>query len=262
MKLKSPAQIERIRASGQILAHTLRRLTEMIRPGVSLLDLDHACREMLSEYGASPAFLGYNGFAGALCLSVNEEVIHGIPSPRKLEPGDVLSIDCGVNYEGYISDSATTVAVPPVAAEIEQLLRVTREALDLGIEAARIGNRVHDISRAIYDHVTAYDYGVVRPFCGHGVGFDVHEEPQIPNYVSRGPNPRLKAGMVIAIEPMINLGGDEVYVLDDEWTVVTADSSISAHFEHTIAIREDGPDRLTELQLQTAGKESYEGNRR
>lgn len=247
MKLKSPNQIERIRESGAILARTLEQLKRLIEPGIALLEIDAECRRLLSDHGARPAFLGYMDFPAAICTSVNEEVIHGIPSKRKLRNGDVVSLDCGVDFEGFISDSAVTVPVGTIRPEIERLLRITEEALELGIAAAHPGGRIHDISRAIYRHVSRYDYGVVRPYCGHGVGFAVHEEPQVPNYVSSGPNPRLKTGLVLAVEPMINLGGDDVDVLDDDWTVVTVDRFISAHFEHTIAIREDGVDVLTRL---------------
>lgn len=245
MKLKSPKQIELIRRSGAVLARTLKHLSDMVEPGISLLDIDAECRTYLARAGATPAFLGYMDFPASLCTSVNNEVIHGIPSKRVLKSGDIVSLDCGVDLEGYISDSAVTVAVGEIAQEVRDLMTATREALELGIAAARPGGRIHDISRAVFEHVDSRGYGVVRPYCGHGVGFSVHEEPQVPNYVSHGPNPRLKPGMVLAIEPMINLGGDDVDVLADDWTVVTADGSVSAHFEHTIAIREDRVDILT-----------------
>ena len=247
MKLKSPKQIECIRESGAILARTLEQLRQLVEPGISLLDIDAQCRRLLRTYGARPAFLGYMDFPASICTSVNEAVIHGIPDKRRLREGDVVGLDCGVDFEGFISDSAITVPVGTIRPEVTQLLQVTVEALELGIAAAHPGGRVHDISRAIYRHVNQHNYGVVRPYCGHGVGFAVHEEPQVPNYVSSGPNPRLKPGMVLAVEPMINLGGDDVDVLSDDWTVVTADGSISAHFEHTIAIRENGVDVLTRL---------------
>jgi methionyl aminopeptidase len=248
MKLKNPRQIERIRESGLILAHTLRELGTMVEPGLPLIELDTKCRSLLEAAGARPAFLGYMGFPSSVCVSVNEAVIHGIPTKRRLKDGDVVSLDIGVDLEGFISDSAATFRVGTVSPEIDQLLRVTDEALWKGIAAARPGGRVHDISAAVFEHVAQYGYGIVRPYCGHGVGFAVHEEPQVPNYVSRGPNPRLKPGMVLAIEPMINLGGDEVDVLDDDWTVVTLDRSVSAHYEHTIAIVDDGVQVLTYLE--------------
>ncbi|MFP4549565.1 MAG: type I methionyl aminopeptidase [Spirochaetales bacterium] len=248
LKLKNPTQIEKIRESGRILSRTLHTLGKLVQPGVSPIDIDHECRRLLKEAGATPAFLDYHGFPSSICVSVNEQVIHGIPTTRKFQPGDVVGLDIGVDLEGYISDSAYTFAVEPVSQEIAQLLSATKEALRLGIEAAKPGGRIHDISRAIYRHVRQFGYGVVRPYCGHGVGFDVHEDPQVPNYVSAGPNPRLKPGMVLAVEPMVNLGKDDVYVLDDDWTVVTRDGSISAHFEHTIAVREDRIEILTELE--------------
>ena len=247
MKLKNSKQIEGIRESGGILARTLEQLKQLVEPGITLLDIDAECRRLLRGYGVRPAFLGYMDYPAAICTSVNDAVIHGIPDKRKLRNGDVVSLDCGVDFEGFISDSAITVPVGTIRQEIQQLLQVTEEALELGIAAARPGGRIHDISRAIYRHVNQHHYGVVRPYSGHGVGFAVHEEPQVPNYVSSGPNPRLKPGLVIAVEPMVNLGGDDVDVLDDDWTVVTVDGSISAHFEHTIAIREDGVDVLTRL---------------
>jgi methionyl aminopeptidase len=248
MKLKNSSQIQAIRESGIILARTLGELGRMVEPGLPLIELDTKCRALLAQAGARPAFLGYMGCPSSVCVSVNEAVIHGIPSNRRLRRGDVVSLDLGVDLGGYISDSAATFPVGTIAPEVDQLLRVTKDALWKGIAAARPGGRVHDISAAVSDHVQPYGYGIVRPYCGHGVGFSVHEEPQIPNYVSRGPNPRLKPGMVIAIEPMINLGGDEVEVLDDDWTVVTEDGSVSAHFEHTIAILEDGVQVLTCLE--------------
>jgi len=245
VKLKNLKQIQRIRESGIILSRTLTKLGEMIEPGLPLADIDAQCRALLKDAGARPAFLGYMGFPASLCVSVNEEVIHGIPGNRRLREGDVLSLDLGVDLEGFISDSAVTFPVGAVSPEVDQLLRVTREALANGIAAAHAGGRVHDISGAVFNSVQPYGYGVVRPYCGHGVGFAVHEEPQVPNYVSRGPNPRLKPGMVLAIEPMINLGTDDVEVLDDDWTVVTQDRAVSAHYEHTIAILEDRVEVLT-----------------
>jgi methionyl aminopeptidase len=248
VKLKNPRQIQEIRESGKILARTLKQLGEIVEPGLPLTDFDDRCRELLRKEGAKPAFLGYMGFPSSVCVSVNEQVIHGIPTKRRLKEGDVVSLDLGVDLHGFISDSAATFPVGEIAPEVVTLLDVTREALERGIAAARPGGRVHDISRAVYDFVSPHGYGIVRPYCGHGVGFDVHEEPQVPNYVSRGPNPRLKPGMVIAIEPMINLGEDDVDLLDDDWTVVTSDGSVSAHFEHTIAILQDGIQVLTEIE--------------
>jgi len=246
IKLKSTAQIEKIREASAILVSALKDISKLVEPGVSTYDLDQEARKLIGKMGGRPAFLGYMDFPAALCTSVDDAVIHGIPNREKLTAGQIVGIDCGVEYDGFYSDSAITVPVGKVAPEIEKLLQVTKESLRLGIEEARAGNRVNDISRAIYRHNRNHGYGVVRPYCGHGVGLAIHEDPQIPNYVGSGPNPRLKPGMVIAIEPMINLGTDEVHVLDDDWTVVTRDHSISAHFEHTVAIFEDHTEILTQ----------------
>ncbi|TVR87708.1 MAG: type I methionyl aminopeptidase [Spirochaetaceae bacterium] len=245
IKLKTPEQIEKIRKASQLVAQVLGELEKAVAPGVSTVELDALARQLIEERDGRPAFLGYMGFPGAICASVNEAVIHGIPDKKPLVSGDVVSIDCGIEFDGYYGDSAVTVPVGKIHAEVQQLLDITRESLYLGIEQARPGNRINDISEAIYRHVKKHNYGVVRPYCGHGVGIDIHEDPQVPNYVGRGPNPRLKVGMVIAIEPMVNLGVDEVDLLSDEWTVVTRDRRASAHFEHTVAIRESGPDILS-----------------
>ncbi len=245
IKLKNDKQIDGIRASGQVLAKTLKALQERVEPGISTVDLDAYSRELIGKHGGRAAFLGYMGFPAAICTSVNEAVIHGIPNGRKLRSGDIVTIDCGIELEGYYADAAVTVPVGSVPPDVRQLLDVTHESLYLGIEQARAGNRVNDISRAIYRCVKSRGYGVVRPYCGHGVGLAIHEDPQIPNYVGSGKNPRLKPGMVVAIEPMVNLGGDDVVLLDDDWTVVSSDRSISAHYEHTVAILDSGPEILT-----------------
>lgn len=245
IRLKNEKQLRGIRESCALLSQTLEKLHPLVKPDVTTGELDLWAREEIERLGGRPAFLGYHGFPGALCTSVNEAVIHGIPSDRPLREGDILSVDCGIEYNGFYSDSAVTIPVGNVSEEVARLMQVTREALDLGIQAAVVGNRVGDISRAIYDHVSQFGYGVVRPYCGHGVGLSLHEDPEVPNYVGRGPNPRLKPGMVIAIEPMINLGEDDVDVLDDDWTVVTADRSFSAHYEHTVAILADRTEILT-----------------
>jgi methionyl aminopeptidase len=246
IRLKSEADLEGIRTSCRLLSDTFRYLRELVEPGISTGELDAKAQEYIDKLGGRPSFLGYHGFPGALCTSVNEEVIHGIPGSRVLAPGDVLSIDCGIEYKGYHSDAALSIPIGSVSQDISELLATTQEALFKGIEAARYGNRIHDISKAVYGHTSPKGYGVVREYCGHGVGFDIHEDPQVPNYASRGPNPRLKPGMVLAIEPMINLGTASVRVLDDDWTVVTADRSVSAHFEHTVAILRDRTEVLTE----------------
>ncbi len=245
IKLKNDKQIEGIRASGQVLSKILKALQERVEPGVSTADLDAYSRELIGKLGGRAAFLGYMGFPAAICTSVNEAVIHGIPNGRKLRSGDIVTIDCGIELNGFYADAAVTVPVGTVAPDVRQLLDVTHESLYLGIEQARVGNRVNDISRAVYRCVKSRGYGVVRPYCGHGVGLAIHEDPQIPNYVGSGKNPRLKPGMVVAIEPMVNLGGDDVVLLDDDWTVVSTDRSISAHYEHTVAILDSGPEILT-----------------
>ena len=245
IKLKTQKQIEGIRQASRLLVTILDELEKMVEPGISTMDLDQYAYRRITELGARPAFLGYMDFPASLCTSVDSAVIHGIPNRRKLVSGQVVSIDCGVEYRGFYSDSAFTAPVGEVSPQIRKLMDVTYESLMLGIAQALAGNRIHDISRAVYRRTRTEGYGVVRPYCGHGVGLEIHEEPQVPNYVGRGPNPRLKPGMVIAIEPMINLGGDDVKVLDDDWTVVTMDGSISAHFEHTVAILEDRTEVLT-----------------
>ena len=256
IRIKNSRQIEGIRRSCLLLSEVLEHLETIVTPGITTTDIDRIAREAIEKRGGRPAFLGYQGFPGSVCASVNEEVIHGIPSNRKLLEGDIVSIDCGIELDGYYSDSAVTVPVGTISDETVQLLSVTKDALEAGIAAARAGNRVNDISRAVFNTVHPFGYGVVRPYCGHGVGLDLHEDPQVPNYVGRGPNPRLKPGMVIAIEPMINLGGDDVDVLDDDWTVVTRDRSVSAHFEHTVLILKDRTDVLTRRRGSRQNRET------
>lgn len=246
IRLKSDTDLDKIRDASAILNETLRHVAPMVRAGVSTSELDEEARDFISKLGARPAFLGYQGFPAALCTSINEEVIHGIPSGRRLVEGDILSIDCGIEYKGYFSDAALTIPIGHVDAAVLRLMQVTRESLFAGIEAARVGNRIKDISRAVYDRAKKDGCGVVRKYCGHAVGFGIHEDPQVPNYVGPGPNPRLKSGMVLAIEPMLSLGTDDVEVLEDDWTVVTADGSISAHYEHSVAIHDDHTEILTD----------------
>jgi methionyl aminopeptidase len=245
IKLKNPEQLDGIRRSCALLSQMYAHIKPLIVPGVSTGELDKEAQAFIAAHGALPAFLGYYDYPAALCISVNEEVIHGIPGKRVLKPGDLVGIDCGINLGGYYSDAAFSVALPPVAPETERLLTVTKECLARAIAAAKPGGRVHDLSRAVFSHATAAGFGVVRQYCGHGVGFAVHEDPQVPNYVSSGPNPRLVPGLVLAVEPMINIGGDAIEELDDGWTVVTRDRSLSAHFEHTIAVTQDGIEVLT-----------------
>jgi methionyl aminopeptidase len=219
----------------------------MVQEGVTTHDLDAFCVDFIKKIGGKPAWYAEK-FPGAACISINEEVIHGIPSrTRVIQKGDLVSLDIGIDLGGYISDSAVTVPVGPISAREKELLEVTKRCLDAGIEACRVGNRIGDISRAVYDIATKAGFGVVYEYCGHGVGLSVHEDPQIPNVPERGPNPRIVPGMVLAIEPMINLGTADVDVLDDGWTVVTADGKPSCHIEHTVAVFADHTEILTQL---------------
>ncbi|MBI9105546.1 MAG: type I methionyl aminopeptidase [Spirochaetales bacterium] len=247
IKLKNNDEINRIRESCKMLAEVFEELNKIIIEGISTKEIDDFCCSSITRRGGKPAFLNYDGFPGSACVSVNEEVIHGIPSERKLKSGDIVGIDLGIDLKGYFSDAARTYAIGQVSEETMKLMSVTRQALEAGIAACVFGNRIKDVSAAVFAVADGSNYGVVREFCGHGVGFGVHESPQIPNYVHPGPNPRLKKGMVLAIEPMINLGTHEVEVLSDEWTVVTADGKNSAHFEHTVAVFEDHTEILTIL---------------
>jgi len=245
IRLKNEKEIAGIRASGRLLAWTLQELAKLVAEGVTTRELDAFSKSWIESHGGKPAFLGYNKYPASLCISVNNEVIHGIPGPRRLRAGDIVSLDLGVNLNGYFSDSAISVAVGQTTKQREKLLQVTKECLERGVSQALPGNRISDIGRAVFDHATRNGFGVVRDYCGHGVGFANHEDPQIPNYVSAGPNPRLKEGMVLAIEPMVNAGSGEIELLDDGWTVVTEDGSDSAHFEHTVAVLRDGMEILT-----------------
>ncbi|OHD10572.1 MAG: type I methionyl aminopeptidase [Spirochaetes bacterium GWB1_48_6] len=249
IRLKNENQLAGIRASCALLSRMYAELRPMIVAGITTEELDQFAERFILENGGKPAFLNYgdksNPYPATLCISINEEVIHGIPGKRKIQPGDIVGIDSGIELGGYFSDAAFTVAVEPVAPETEKLLRVTQECLIRAIAAVRPGARIHDISRAVFSHARANGYGVVRQYCGHGVGFSQHEDPQVPNYVGSGPNPRMVPGMVLAIEPMINAGGDGVGELDDGWTIVTLDGSKSAHFEHTVAVTATGSEVMT-----------------
>ena len=230
IRLKTEEEIKRIRESCKMLADVYNELIPSVQEGVKTIEIDKLCYDLITKRGAKPAFLNYSGYPASICISINEEVIHGIPSNRKIKDGDVVSLDLGINLKGYFSDSALSIPIGKVPDSILKLLKTTETALSKGIEACVSGNRIKDISAAVFSVADKHHYGVVREFCGHGVGFDVHESPQIPNYVHRGPNPRIKPGMVLAIEPMINLGTEKVNILDDDWTVVTADNRVSAHF--------------------------------
>jgi methionyl aminopeptidase len=245
IRLKSEKDIEGIRKSCGLLSLLLKEVRDIVSVGITTKDIDAFVRSRCRELGVKPAFLDYDGYPAAICTSPNDTIIHGIPNKRKLKEGDILSLDCGLNCEGYFSDAAFTLPIGRIAEETRLLLEVTRECLRLALEKAVCGNRVSDISRAVYEHASRHNFGVVREYCGHGVGFSPHEEPQIPNYLCPGPSPRLKAGMVIAIEPMINAGGREIELLADNWTVITADGKCSAHFEHTAAIFADHTEVLT-----------------
>lgn len=242
---KSPAEIEKLRRSGRIVREVLEELRDRVKPGMATLELEKYTEKRLAELKAKPAFKGYRGYPCCLCASVNEQIIHGIPSGRRLQEGDILGLDLGVIVEGYVGDSALTVAIGAVSEPVQKLLRVGEEALELAIAQARVGKRVGDISAAIQTYAEGNGCSVVREFVGHGIGRDLHEEPQIPNFGTPGRGPSLKEGMVLAIETMINSGGSEVRVLDDHWTAVTADGGFSAHFEHMVAITRNGPDVLT-----------------
>jgi methionyl aminopeptidase len=240
--LKSAAEIAIMGEANQIVADTLIMLEEVVDVGVTTWELDRLAEEMCSRRGAKPAFKGYRGFPGSLCVSVNEEVVHGIPSKKKkLKRGDIISVDFGVLYRGFYGDSAVTLPVGAVDPEVARLLSVTRESLARGIDQVVVGNRVADISRAVQDYVEANGFTVVRQFVGHGIGSALHEAPEIPNFHQGEPTPRLLAGMVLAIEPMVNMGSHRVKVLRDGWTVITEDRQPSAHFEHSVAVTDQGP---------------------
>ncbi len=250
---KSPAELEKMRKAGLLVYRILQRLRELVQPGVSTLDLEAEAERMMKDAGAKPAFKGYyvpaagGRYPFVLCTSVNEEVVHGMPSAKRiLKEGDIISIDTGVAVDGYFGDSAITVPVGQVSEEVKRLLAVTEESLELAISQMKAGNRLFDVCGAVERHVTQNGFSVVREFVGHGIGASLHEEPQVPNYVDRrNENPRLKEGMVLAIEPMVNAGRPETKVLGDRWTAVTCDGSYAAHFEHTVAVTSNGPWVLT-----------------
>jgi methionyl aminopeptidase len=243
---KSTAELEKMHRAGLLVWEALQQMRTMVKPGISTKELDEFAENYTISHHAKPAFKGYRGYPGSVCTSINDEVVHGIPSPaRKVREGDILSMDFGVVLDGYYGDAALTVPVGKIAPEREKLLRVTRESLERGIEKIRAGNRLGDISSAVQSWVEKNGYSVVREFVGHGIGTKMHEDPQLPNYGTPGQGPRLQEGMVLAIEPMVNTGSPAVKVLDDDWTAVTADGSDSAHFEHTVAVTANGPWILT-----------------
>lgn len=246
--LKTPEQVEAIARAGRIIGGLFRALADRVEPGASTGDLDAFAESFIRDHdGAEPAFKGLYGFPATVCASINHEVVHGIPSPyRTVGDGDILTVDVGVELDGWFADSAVTFPVGEVEEETGALLRVTREALDIGIDAARPGNRLGDIGHVIQQHVEAAGFTVVRELVGHGIGRDPHEDPQVPNFGEPGQGPEIEAGLVIAIEPMVNAGVPEVRTMPDRWTVVTADKRRSAHFEHTVAVTANGPRILTE----------------
>ena len=243
--LKTSSQLERMRRAGRIVSQVLEVLRRSVRPGMCTRDLDRIAEEEIQRRGGQAAFKGYRGFPATLCASVNEEVVHGIPSERKLEEGDIIGLDLGAVMEGYYADAAITVPVGTVSKEVQELLSVTERSLRLGIEQARAGHSLTDISHAVQQEAEQHGYSVVREFVGHGIGAQLHEPPQVPNFGRPGFGPTLKAGMMLAIEPMVNMGLPAVRILRDGWTAVTQDGSWSAHFEHTVAITEGSPEILT-----------------
>ncbi len=246
--LKTDEEIEKIRTASKYAMEVLFYLKDFIKDGITTKDLERLCEEKIRKMkNVKPAFKGYNGYPYALCVSVNEEVVHGVPSERVLKEGDIVSLDFGVIYDGFYGDVAVTYAVGKVSKEAERLIKVTEEALYKGIENARVGNRLYDISNAIQSHVESNGFSVVREFVGHGIGRSLHEEPQIPNFGEKGTGLRLKKGMVFAIEPMVNMGKSEISIKSNGWTAYARDLSLSAHFEHTVAITDDGPDILSRV---------------
>lgn len=254
IEVKTASQLERMRRAGQVVGKLLSVLPEAVRPGVTTLELDELARETIRRFGAEPAFKGYRGFPAHICTSVNEEVVHGIPSRRRLQEGDIVGLDVGAVLEGYYADAAITVPVGRVSEKAVRLMEVTEQALAAGIAMAVEGRRLSDISHAVQKAVEGAGYSVVRDFVGHGIGTQLHEPPQIPNYGAPGYGPTLQSGMVLAIEPMVNQGKPEVKVLEDGWTAVTADGTLSAHFEHTVAVTGESPEILTRWPKKSRSK--------
>ena len=245
--LKSKRELEIMRDASKIVGEILQELRPLVQPGITTRELDRIAEEKTLKRGAAPAFKGYRGFPRTLCTSINHEVVHGIPGHRELKEGDIVGLDFGVIYNGYYGDSAITVPVGEISQDLKQLLRVAEECLYLGIDQMVPGNHLSDISRAIQTHAESHGYSLVKEFGGHGIGRRLHEEPMVLNYVVNGRGIKLRPGLVLAVEPMVNLGGDQVRILSDGWTVVTVDGKPSAHFEHTIAITEHGPHILTKV---------------
>lgn len=238
---RSQQEIDKLRKSSALVAQTVQYLEPMVEPGVTTAELDRAAEAFIRQHGGIPAFKGYRGFPATLCTSINAEVVHGIPSKkRKLRSGDIIGIDCGAIVDGYYGDHAVTLAVGEISSQEQELLQATRAALEQGIAQAKVGNRLSDISHTIQKYAEERGYSVVKAFVGHGIGTELHEEPQVPNFGPPGRGPRLREGMVLALEPMLNIGTADVQILSDNWTVVTVDGKLSAHFEHTVAVAEHG----------------------
>ena len=246
--IKSPEEINLMRISGQIVARTMEKITSAAKPGVTTTELDQIAEDDIRSQDAVPSFKGYLNYPATICTSINNELVHGIPSDRKIQDGDILSIDAGAVYKGFHSDHAVTIPIGSVPKPINELIKVTRESLLVGIKQAVAGARIGDVSHSIQEYIESNNFGVVREYVGHGIGRRLHEEPGVPNYGEPGRGPKLRVGMALAIEPMINLGTHKTRTLEDGWTVVTADGSLSAHFEHTIAITENGAEVLTRRQ--------------
>jgi methionyl aminopeptidase len=252
---KSKKELEKMRAAGRLVGQVLQELRTMAQPGVSTIEIDRAAEQMIRDAGALPTFKGYHGFPYSICASVNDQVVHGFPSDYILKDGDIFSIDCGVTLEGFVGDTATTVPIGTVSEECLKLISVTKECLDRAIEQCRPGRHLGDIGAAVQQHAEVHGYSVVRDYVGHGIGRRMHEDPQIPNYGKPGQGPKIRAGYVFAVEPMINLGTHFTKVLADGWTVVTIDGKPSAHSEHTIAITEEGPEVLTKIASRTPSEQ-------
>lgn len=243
--IKTDMEIEYMRRAGKLVGETLARLEEVVKPGITTAEIDRIAEEFILKNNAKPSFKGYQGFPASICASVNEEVVHGFPSNRVLQEGDIISVDCGAILNGYQGDAARTIAVGKVSGDAQKLIDVTKESFFKGVEHAKVGNRLTDISSAVQVYVESFGYSVVRDFVGHGIGRDMHEDPEVPNFGRPGRGPKLSHGMVLAIEPMVNIGKYYVRVQPNGWTVVTEDGSLSAHYENTVAILNNGPEILT-----------------
>ncbi len=243
--IKSSDEIERVREAGRIVGKVFKKIENFIEPGMTTTEIDNIVRSTIERLKGRPAFKGYKGFPASTCISINEEVVHGIPGPQKIRLGDIVSVDIGVEYQGYYADAAATFSIGKISEQASTLINVTRKALSAGIEECVVGNKLYDISYAIQKVAESAGFSVVRDFVGHGVGSKLHEDPQIPNYGLPNQGPTLKVGMIFALEPMVNVGDYRVKTLEDKWTVVTFDGSLSAHFEHTVVVTPEGPDILT-----------------